>query len=1782
MSKGQKKKFKWATFTIFPLLLIIAALVPVYLSVTSPANALNVSQWETVRGYVAEYFGGPQYNAGLEGEAGFRMNKTDLWNRIDSNGDISPAASAAAGQASGAVTGVAGEGDDMANRPVMIDNLMTQTAVIPGTEFRCNWNVNESCFSNASITTLRQIVDNHQAAGFSTDIVDYCVSAHTAAPTTGGFGIIAQVPGALASDTSLTPNVYTFEYARNGWRDQVGAPLVAAGAMAAADTSVGGFAAPATAAECDASATDIDLVRCQANWAIAATKGNVGNGQTVVATIGAAGQSVDIRVGAASTISTTAGTDLQIPINTLFDATSLANLDPLASTVMVTRTQMGGDAAVGLEMLGYNNIAGGFINNGVSRWNSTGAEQQVDQNIGLPLQTIAAYSAPGAVDTAGPSVTSVGSSNVTETSADIDRVAGEPATMKVEYGTTSGVYTNTVNNTILNATKTVGLSGLSASTTYHYRVTSYDGYANGTVSAEGSFTTATPADVTAPTVSNVYPADGATLNDITSLTISADYSDAGSGVDAASVMVHLDVSNMLMDCPTQSTSHVECIATAGDLALGTHPLDVYVTDLAGNETINRTYFTVADSASPSVSYTGPSGNINDNTPTVTGTYSDPAPSSGIASASLSLDGGGSFPYSCSAAGGTVTCDVTPAIADAAYGSVVIRVIDTAGNPAATATGSFTVDTSLPGISSILPSGWITTVNPATVQAALSDTGSGINTAAGSIAVDGTPLGSCTVTAASISCDTSAANFAQGAHTILVTAFDLAGNTQTGGGSFSVDTAVPTISNIQPSGAIGTSDTTVTADYSDLTSGINQAAVTVSLDTVAMTGCTVGAGSVSCPATGLADGPHAIAVSVDDIAGNNGTGNGSFSVDTAAPTVTPDTLGYQPGNWTADSTPTVSATISGVPGGSNISAATVIFDKGTGNEYACGGGEITYSNTTVSCTPATARTEGLHAVEFTAEYSLNHPGSGTTDINIDTTAPSVTNVLPGGNLTVNSTTISGEYSDAGSGIDAATAMVHVDGSMIMSGCTISGTSISCPKSGLSDGTHNIEIIVDDHVGNTQTGIGVFNVDTNAPSVTNLVPSGLVSTTSPTVSGDYSDVSTGIDSATAQITMDGGAPLAGCTATGTGISCPTSGLAQGAHNYTVSVNDVAGNPGSSSGSFTIDTVAPTFSNTAPASWTGDATPIIAFRINDGTSNANTALTTVSLDGTPINMASCSQTGTEPVEVSCQAPSVAEGPHTVNVSATDNNGNSDSASWSFDLDLSGPSISNAGPSGDITDSTPTITADIFDAVSGFNMASLYVSVDGSVLNSCVWNSNSISCDVGAVSAGTHDAHIEILDQAGNLAGSDWQFTLTQQNYYFPWYDNDPGHGMGGDWVMISNLGGVDAEVKIYVGDISDAATPVAQYTTAGGNAIAPNDQVYWSSDSTLANGPVRVVSTNGQTLLVSQRVLYRDSFNEIMAASESDIDDIEFDFTWYDNDPAHSMGGNWIMVGNIDTAASATADVYIGGVAQETLTIPAGSYRFWKAASTVTDGPVQVISRSGQKLVVSQRVIYKNSFNEVLASEKSSLQDEGFFTWYDSDSAHGMGGDWVMASNMGSTTTDVEIYLNDVGAGATPVTTITGVLPGEAAVWISDTVRTEGPVRVRSTNGQQLMTSQRVVYKSSFEEVQGLTPAQMGTNADFNWYDWQSAGMNGDWILIGNQNASGKDMGISIASTPMVNIGTGTANFPVSANSTVTPSFTGQMNGPVRVNCSSCGAGDKLIISQRVIYKDSFNEVVGRPRG
>ncbi len=82
-----------------------------------------------------------------------------------------------------------------------------------------------------------------------------------------------------------------------------------------------------------------------------------------------------------------------------------------------------------------------------------------------------------------------------------------------------------------------------------------------------------------------------------------------------------------------------------------------------------------------------------------------------------------------------------------------------------------------------------------------------------------------------------------------------------------------------------------------------------------------------------------------------------------------------------------------------------------------------------------------------------------------------------------------------------------------------------------------------------GGGVFSYtytagDTTPPAVSSVSPSGWINTASPTISADYSDSGSGINTASVAVYLDGRTPP-GCTATATLVSCLASGLTDGSH-------------------------------------------------------------------------------------------------------------------------------------------------------------------------------------------------------------------------------------------------------------------------------------------------------------------------------------------------------------------------------------------------------------------------------------------------------------------------------------------------------------------------------------------------------------------------------------------------------------------------------------------------------------
>jgi hypothetical protein len=355
-------------------------------------------------------------------------------------------------------------------------------------------------------------------------------------------------------------------------------------------------------------------------------------------------------------------------------------------------------------------------------------------------------------------------------------------------------------------------------------------------------------DTTAPVVSSVVPADGSTVytnGTTTIVAITANYSDeaGGSGVNAESVMVHLDGSNMLFDCPVQTDTQVKCNAStaAGDLDPGLHPLDIYVWDIAGNFTFHRTYFTVAvDDVIPSYANLAPADGSTIYTSQLTSTSTndmsalridydliDPDPSSGVKPMSHIND-----------------------THDGTMGAMI-------PNSSCVKTPSSTFPTHY---SCQMNQAKKLTLGVNTLEVLLKDAVGNTNYPGSDPAL----------------WDPSRLNY----YTII-------------------DDTAPTVSGV-------TADaTTISASYSDpnptgaasaatLASGINSGTAMVHVDGVMiMMGCTADGTGISCPTpAGLTPGEHTVMVMVDDNEGNPGVGMGTLTIEPPACSSGKPSLGLQ--------------------------------------------------------------------------------------------------------------------------------------------------------------------------------------------------------------------------------------------------------------------------------------------------------------------------------------------------------------------------------------------------------------------------------------------------------------------------------------------------------------------------------------------------------------------------------------------------------------------------------------------------------------------------------------------------------------------------------------------------------------------------------------------------------------------------------------------------------------------------------------------------------------------------
>lgn len=277
-----------------------------------------------------------------------------------------------------------------------------------------------------------------------------------------------------------------------------------------------------------------------------------------------------------------------------------------------------------------------------------------------------------------------------------------------------------------------------------------------TVSVSFTVSTVTPEVVISAPASNAYLATS-------SLQVTWSVSNTGAGL--ALVQVRLDAG------PWQTLAATATSYTFTSVADGAHTAYVQALGLNGAQG-NASVAVTVDATPPTVSITSPTTNAWSSTSSVVVTWSATDATSGVAHASLSLDG---------APAAEVTGQTSHTFTDVADGShtAVLTVTDLAGNSASTSV-AFRVDTTPPTVTINAPaSGATVSTSTVTVQWSATDAGSGVGTV--QVSLDDGSFQTATGGTQTFT------GLADGTHTVTIRATDAAGNVRTASVTFTVNT-----------------------------------------------------------------------------------------------------------------------------------------------------------------------------------------------------------------------------------------------------------------------------------------------------------------------------------------------------------------------------------------------------------------------------------------------------------------------------------------------------------------------------------------------------------------------------------------------------------------------------------------------------------------------------------------------------------------------------------------------------------------------------------------------------------------------------------------------------------------------------------------------------------------------------------------------------------------------------------------------------------------------------------
>ena len=552
---------------------------------------------------------------------------------------------------------------------------------------------------------------------------------------------------------------------------------------------------------------------------------------------------------------------------------------------------------------------------------------------------------------------------------------------------------------------------------------------------------------------------------------------------------------------------------------------------------------------------------------------------------------------------------------------------------------------------------------------------------------------------------------EGSHTVDVRAFDQAGNIGSDSVTFTVDITPPSVNITSPSDGeyVNTTDVTITWSGDD-NIGIDHYEVRID------DGSWIDVGSsTSYTFTGLSEGSHVVDVKVIDRAGNIDMDSVSFTVDITAPTV--QITSPSDGDIIGSSNVTVTWSGSDNYG---IDHYEVRIDGGS---WINVGTSTEYTFTDLS--------EGNHTVDVRAFDFAGNIGSDSVTFTVQLEALSVQIISPPNGSYIGTQDVEVVWSGSGS-IDHYE--VRIDG-----GSWINvGTNTSYTFTGLSEGSHTVDVQVIGTGGEVAMDSVTFIVDVTSPSITLISPSNesYINQRDITVEWSGSD-NYGIDHY--EVRIDGGSwiNVDGYT------SYTFRNLAEGQHIVDIRAIDYAGNIGECRLVFTIDISSPMVSILSPeeGSYIGEQDVTVTW---EGDDNIGIDHYEIRIDG-----GSWINVGTD---TNYTFTGLSEGSHVVDVRVYDYAGNVGEDSVSFTVDLNPPSVSITSPTDEEYLNVRDVTVEWVGSDS-IGIAYYEVRVDGGSWINVGLETRYVCKNLVE---GRHLVEVRAVDHVGNIATDSVRFTV------------------------------------------------------------------------------------------------------------------------------------------------------------------------------------------------------------------------------------------------------------------------------------------------------------------------------------------------------------------------------------------------------------------------------------------